>query len=119
MEPVTLLSILASNSIAVPLPPSFPESELGYIIDNSEPSILLSSSKFKEKAEELAGDKLTNLTIAAGVDQNSADNDTGVQVQLETIQAYAGGLMLYTSGTTSRPVNLHYLRILPCQLTKL
>ncbi|GKU07710.1 unnamed protein product, partial [Fusarium langsethiae] len=41
---VTLLAILASNAIALPLAPSFPAPELGYILDNSVALVLISSA---------------------------------------------------------------------------
>ncbi|RAL62481.1 hypothetical protein DID88_005046 [Monilinia fructigena] len=50
---VTLLSILGTQSIAVPLSPAFPAHELQYILDQSGASMLLSSSKFESKAQEV------------------------------------------------------------------
>lgn len=62
---VTLLSIFANNSIAVPLCTTFPNHELRYIIDQSEALMLLSSQKFKDKAQDVIEEGTTNKPIIA------------------------------------------------------
>ena len=104
MEEVTLLSILGSNAIAVPLSASFPASELRYILNNSQSSRLLSSLKFKSKAEEVVKEGLESscpLNVLETKEPESASSGT---VELQDKLGDAGGMMLYTSGTTSRPV---------------
>ncbi|KAL8646639.1 MAG: hypothetical protein Q9210_006021 [Variospora velana] len=100
---VTLLSILGSNSIAVPLCSSFPASELRYILDNSEAMMLLSSVKFQKKAKEVLTEGLHTVPILSTVEKKLEGNQSPEDVQLETQQDNKSGLMLYTSGTTSRP----------------
>ncbi|KAL9016845.1 MAG: hypothetical protein Q9185_005843 [Variospora sp. 1 TL-2023] len=100
---VTLLSILGSNSIAVPLCSSFPASELRYILDNSEAMMLLSSVKFQKKAEEVLTEGLHTVPILSMVEKKLHGNQSPEDVQLEAQQDNKSGLMLYTSGTTSRP----------------
>ncbi|KAL8717018.1 MAG: hypothetical protein Q9225_005706 [Loekoesia sp. 1 TL-2023] len=56
------------NSIAVPLSSSFPASELRYILDNSEPLMLLSSAKFQSKAEEVLKEGLGNKPISSTIE---------------------------------------------------
>ncbi|KAK4545537.1 hypothetical protein LTR36_002887 [Oleoguttula mirabilis] len=101
---VTLLACLASNAIAVPLAPSFPASELRYIINHSEALILLSSAKFSSKAQEVLQDGLDKAPISASVEKITQGARSNGQVELRG-QAYnaEGGMMLYTSGTTARP----------------
>lgn len=101
---VTLLSILASNAIAVPLASSFPTSELGYIIENSQASILLSSAKHEEKTDGLVREGMKRLTISTRFDQKQGEVDFSLPIKLEMLHNVSSGLMLYTSGTTSRPV---------------
>ena len=50
---MTLLSILGTHAIALPLSPAFPAHELQYIMDHSEASLLLSSKRFERKALEV------------------------------------------------------------------
>ena len=103
---MTLLSILACDSIAVPLSPAFPASELRYILENSEAVTLLSSGKFQEKAEEVLREGLEHLhrkPVLNIVEKTHAGNGED-EVQLVPLPMTKGGMMLYTSGTTSRPV---------------
>ncbi|KAK5126778.1 hypothetical protein LTR85_009712 [Meristemomyces frigidus] len=101
---VTLLACLASNAIAVPLAPSFPASELRYIINHSEALVLLSSAKFASKAKEVLQEGLDKVPIGASVEKITHGAQHTGQVELRG-QAYnaEGGMMLYTSGTTARP----------------
>jgi len=103
---VTLLSIFACDNIAVPLSSGFPASELRYVLENSEAVNLVSSEKFKDKAEEVLKEGLEhmpnkpNLTIVEKRRQGLGRDD----VQLVPLPMNKGGMMLYTSGTTNRPV---------------
>lgn len=101
---MTLLSILGSNGIAVPLSSGFPASELRYILDNSEALILLSSNKFRSKAEEVLKEGLERQVKHGNVEKKESDATSSQQVQLEELEDDIGGMMLYTSGTTNRPV---------------
>lgn len=102
---MTLLSILACDSIAVPLSSGFPASELRYILENSEAVTLLSSGKFQEKAEEVLKEGLEHLPrkpVLNVVEKRLTGNGED-EVQLVPLPLTKGGMMLYTSGTTSRP----------------
>lgn len=105
---MTLLSIFACDNIAVPLSSGFPASELRYILENSEAVTLVSSENFEEKAVEVLKEGLEHLpnkptlTVVEKRRQGSGQDD----VQLVTLPMNKGGMMLYTSGTTSRPVTL-------------
>ena len=65
--------------------------------------MLLSSSKFQSKAEEVVKEGLENKPILGNVGKRLGAGDQS-HVKLENVQQVQGGLMLYTSGTTSRPV---------------
>jgi malonyl-CoA/methylmalonyl-CoA synthetase len=101
---VTLLSILGTHSIAVPLSPAFPVHELKYIMDHSEASLLLASSKFDAKAQDVLKAGLETEPRLVRIPKKMGDSSfTGVS--LVGPDNGRGGMMLYTSGTTSRPVN--------------
>ena len=88
---------------------SFPAIELRYILENSEAVALLSSRKFQEKAEETLKEGLDHipkkplLSIVEKRRRGSGHDE----VQLVPLPMKKGGMMLYTSGTTSRPVCDH------------
>jgi acyl-CoA synthetase (AMP-forming)/AMP-acid ligase II len=102
---VTLLAILAAKSIAVPLSPAFPAPELQYILNHSEALMLLSSSKFASKAEEVLKTELDAPPSYLQLTKfHGDDGGTDEKVTLEKSGPGSAGMMLYTSGTTNRPV---------------
>ncbi|MCJ1293993.1 hypothetical protein MMC34_005550 [Xylographa carneopallida] len=100
---VTLLSILGSNSIAVPLSSGFPANELRYILDNSEALMLLSSEKFRSKTDEVVKEGLEKKPIVGHIEKRRGGSSAERKAQLESSKENQSGMMLYTSGTTSRP----------------
>ncbi|KZM19535.1 catalytic [Ascochyta rabiei] len=99
---VTLLSILAAHAIAVPLSPTFPAHELRYIVDQSESLVLLSSAKFQDKADEILKQDMATSPISWKREKIMTGR-TDDYVTLHEPTSTEGGMMLYTSGTTSRP----------------
>ncbi|KAL8829360.1 MAG: hypothetical protein Q9170_006201 [Blastenia crenularia] len=100
---MTLLSILGSNSIAVPLSSNFPASELRYILENSEALMLLSSVNFQSKVDEVLKEGLEKAPILGTIEKRFEHDHSSEDVQLESSSVSRSGMMLYTSGTTSRP----------------
>jgi malonyl-CoA/methylmalonyl-CoA synthetase len=100
---VTLLSIFANHSIAVPLCTTFPDHELRYIVDQSQSLMLLSSEKFKDKAQNVVKEGLESKPLVA-VEKIKEGKKSSEHITLEQPKSEDGGMMLYTSGTTSRPV---------------
>ena len=105
-EIVTLLSIFANHSIAVPLCTTFPDHELRYIIDQSQSLMLLSSEKFQDKAQNVVKEGLESKPLV-GVEKIKEGNKSSEHITLEAPVSEDGGMMLYTSGTTSRPVRVY------------
>ena len=100
---MTLLAILAARSIAVPLSPAFPAPELQYILNHSEAMMLLSSVKFTSIAQEVLRTELDvePIFLLLAKFQGGGAHE---KVALEKSKPGGAGLMLYTSGTTNRPV---------------
>ena len=101
---MTLLSIIASDAIALPLSPSFPASELRYILNDSEALALLTSTKFKSKAEEVVKEGLDRAPVFDVLEKRVSGGTDAFMPYLEPVEGSKAGMMLYTSGTTSRPV---------------
>lgn len=103
-----LLAIFACHAIALPLSPSFPTDELQYILDNSEAKVLLATETYADKADQLLPPGLKPqlpYNIRQRLNPDAAGQYYQLEVQLEDQkQPSPGGLMLYTSGTTDRPV---------------
>lgn len=87
----------------MPLSPAFPAPELQYILNHSEALMLLSSGKFASKAQEVLK---TELDVQPAYLQLSKFQGGGAheKVSLDKTGAASAGMMLYTSGTTNRPV---------------
>lgn len=101
---VTFLAILASHAIAVPLAPSFPPSELRYVLDHSQSCALLSSAKFAKLASEVLKEDLESKPKSVQLEKiQQGSQDTSSIEWTEDITTGESGLMLYTSGTTARP----------------
>lgn len=102
---VALLSILASNAIAVPLAPAFPVGELRYILDQSQAIMLISSARFSDKADETLKEGLENHCINSKTEKIVEGGCSSHEPVLEDVgnAAAKSGMMLYTSGTTNRP----------------
>jgi malonyl-CoA/methylmalonyl-CoA synthetase len=103
---VTLLAILATNAIAVPLSPVFPSGELRYILDQSGALMLATSPKFATKADDVLTGELEKRPILSRWEKIVEGTKTKAEVVLEDMKEDKGGMMLYTSGTTNRPVSL-------------
>jgi malonyl-CoA/methylmalonyl-CoA synthetase len=106
---VTLLSIFGAHSIALPLSPAFPAHELQYIMDQSQASMLLSSAKFDGKAQEVMKEGLEAKPQHIKLEKKLGDSEHE-KVTLQDSTDGDGGMMLYTSGTTNRPVSLNARR---------
>lgn len=106
---VTLLSILAIDAIALPLSPAFPVGELKYIMDNSQAKVLVATEKYAAKAHDILKAGLEREPILEVKEKIKTGANSSDQVSLQDIvQESRGGMMLYTSGTTNRPVRIPY-----------
>lgn len=100
---MTFLSILSHDAVALPLAPTHPNSELRYILENSESLFFLATEKFQEKAEEVVKEGLNHipkLEILSKIETGAVSAEN-VKFSSKTVEK--GGFMLYTSGTTNRP----------------
>ncbi|KAG9604809.1 acetyl-CoA synthetase-like protein, partial [Aureobasidium melanogenum] len=100
---VTLLAILGTNAIAVPLSPAFPSGELRYILDQSGALVLAASSKFATKADDVLDGELEKKPILSRWEKILEGGKISEEVVLQDMKEEKGGMMLYTSGTTNRP----------------
>ena len=101
---MTLLSIIGAKSIAIPMSPAFPPHELQYIMDHSQACMLLASEKFGEKAQSVIDEGLEGNPLLVKVQKILSEEKERESVRLDGTEG-KGGMMLYTSGTTNRPVS--------------
>jgi hypothetical protein len=107
---VTLLSILANQSIAVPLAGTFPAVELRYVLNECQASILFSGSQkdshevLKACEDELVAKELGIVAVEGFAEKSEPSSSVKENVKWEDAMEAEGGIMLFTSGTTNRPV---------------
>ena len=108
MKIVQFLAIIASQAVALPLAPAFPKEELQYILKNSEARMILSTRGFEKKIDDLPNLSPPQRPLIAVIDRNLLDSADGDDVSFQRTDLGRGGLMLYTSGTTNRPVRKRF-----------
>ena len=92
----TLWGIWMAGGIAVPLAPQHPTPELDYVLDDSDASQIVVSSDLEVKIRDFAARRSIAVHIAGMGSRTAPD-------QLPNIQTDRRAMILYTSGTTSRP----------------
>ena len=70
--------------------------------------MLLSTAKFQDKADEVTKDGLEHRPIVGRVEKIMEGSASSEAVTLEGRDSSNGGMMLYTSGTTNRPVRRRF-----------
>lgn len=65
--------------------------------------MLLSSEKFRDKSLDVTNEGLEHQPIVA-VEKITEGKKSSENITLEDVKSDQSGMMLYTSGTTSRPV---------------
>lgn len=74
-------------------------------MDQSQASLLLSSKKFHDKAQEMVKEGLEAKPQFIQLEK-AMGGAAPSKVTLEDAKEGNGGMMLYTSGTTNRPVGI-------------
>ena len=111
---MTALAILAHDAIGVPLSSTLPPSEIRYVLAHSETAVLLSTKKFENRAREVFTDDFTVKPILNVFGKIQVGASSAEPVALDKASEGGGGLMLYTSGTTNRPVRPAHTSLLNC-----
>lgn len=76
-------------------------------MDNSGASVLLATERYTDKAQQVLNAGLDKEPVL-DVREKITRGGNVSRVSLEELnQGGSGGMMLYTSGTTNRPVSLH------------
>ena len=94
-----LWAIWRAGGIAVPLSPLHPQPELEFFIENSQTNYIISTKKFKKLLMPICTKK--NLFLHIIDDENIETSNS--KSSLPNIGLKTPAIILYTSGTTSKP----------------
>lgn len=94
----SVLAIMKSAAIFVPVSPDYPEDRLAYILNNCQPAILITNSKNKQKIENIAGQLGIGLLVVETINDEIVD-------PLPELPRYPKEIayIIYTSGSTGMP----------------
>lgn len=98
----TQWAIWAAGGVAVPLSASQAPAEWDYIVGDTEPRFVLTTPAAEATLRPIAQRRGAHCVVLSGADA-AADSVGAPQAPLPPIAAGRPALILYTSGTTSRP----------------
>jgi amino acid adenylation domain-containing protein len=93
-----ILGVLKAEKVYVPLSPDYPFKRLSYIVANSEATLILSESKYRKVAVELAVENKISSLILNDRKEDQIDSNPEREVSEDRL-AY----IMYTSGSTGEP----------------
>lgn len=113
------LAITAGTGVAVPLDKGLPEGEIINLIERSEMDAIFFAGKYEETVVKALNDKVGNLKLLISMDEELTNGDIKSQKELvklgkdlvkngsksfeeHEINEKAMGVMIFTSGTTSK-----------------
>ena len=96
------------GGIAVPLPPSYPDEDIEYLLRDAQPSAVLCDDEFGDRMKALVARQHIKASVAllSKSDETIFSTSNLVDMSIEAVQSCRvedGALMIYTSGTTGRP----------------
>src|SRR5262249_9063538 len=94
---VSLLGVLKVGAAYVPLDPAYPQERLTYMLEDSQPKVLLTEARFAERLPSYGGMTVLLDGIAQELAKQSQRNP-----QSET-EAENLAYVMYTSGSTGTP----------------
>jgi malonyl-CoA/methylmalonyl-CoA synthetase len=106
-----------AGGVAVPLCTSHPQPELEYVIEDAEPEVLVAMSDWVGRLGPIAQARGLRLTT---LEELLTDTAAPAETKLPEIEPKRRAMIVYTSGTTSRPkgaVSTH--RIIQAQIESL
>ncbi|GJD12695.1 Acyl-CoA synthetase family member 3, mitochondrial [Galdieria sulphuraria] len=106
-------AIWLSGGVFVPLSPSHPQEELEYFVRDAEATHIVVSAEFQDKLTQLAGEYClpylrvspVDGSLLMGSERKKPNVDT---IEFPVIDKKRNAMIIYTSGTTSRPKGVLY-----------
>src|SRR5579862_2079563 len=99
---VALLAVLKTGAAYVPLDPSFPEDRLAFMLEDTEPTLLVSQSSILKKVPFSRAQTVTLDTDWQWIAQES-ESDVSTHIDLPAVEATDPAYVLYTSGSSGGP----------------
>ena len=94
---IALMGVLKAGKCCVPMDPLYPRARIQYILEDSGPSVIVTNSRNRAVAGELAGAETAIINMDE-LDEGISDADLGLSISPGSPNA-----IYYTSGTTGQP----------------
>eukprot|EP00668_Euglena_longa_P038722 GGOE01049784.1.p1 GENE.GGOE01049784.1~~GGOE01049784.1.p1 ORF type:complete len:561 (-),score=170.50 GGOE01049784.1:254-1915(-) len=91
-------AIWAAGGVSVPLSPLHPPPELQYVLEDSQPCLVLATATYRDRVQGLAADRRLPLLVLEDCPTEGSSAAMPPEAWLSR-----GALILYTSGTTGKP----------------
>ena len=92
-----ILGVLKAGRICVPIDPSFPKERVGYMLEDSQASLIVTNTKNLSLARELVKETIPLLDI------DTPDSDYSTENLCLSLSPRTLAYILYTSGSTGQP----------------
>lgn len=94
--------IWRAGGIAVPMAVSHPPAELGHVLDDARPELVIAHAELAERVAEVARTRSIPVRLAGDLVPAVAPASEGPDAARPELDAARACMMLYTSGTTGR-----------------
>jgi len=106
-------AVWLSGGVFVPLSPSHPQEELEYFVRDAEASYIVVSAESQDKLTQVAGEYYlpylrvspVDGSLLMGAERKKPNVDT---IEFPQVDKHRNAMLIYTSGTTSRPKGVVY-----------
>ena len=101
-----IMGIVRAGGAYMPIDPEYPDDRMGYMLEDSETTVVLTQAKFRERIASLAGDRVSVIALDDDwrdvVDAARAMTERGVELD-RAVKSHNVAYVIYTSGSTGKP----------------
>ncbi|MBT0964225.1 AMP-binding protein, partial [Denitromonas iodatirespirans] len=100
---VGLMAILKAGAVYVPIDPSYPQSRISYMLNDSKPTMCLSHQRVGEEARQALARSAPVVDLLADCGQWAEESEANLACREIGLTARHLAYVIYTSGSTGQP----------------